>query len=341
MVKIKKKETDTVANIVQSISYGTGLICAKVSNLGKVTKTKEWKDVASKTQSIVKNVERSVTDSIADLKESFDEGVKSIVQEGQEQKASKAKAKKKEEVDNEEAEIVTEEKEISVEKQEISLQEEKIAVQKEEVVFKEEEIAGQKEEVAVEKQEIIAQEKKEAELSPLPSELAPVHGEEIEGELMEEDAPKKKVASSKTKKDHEVKSDPSEFTIGEFKKDGKDPKGLMGSIRKNKPEISLGSTDPLEWLNELLASGEDGQPLKYDIKKTPEIKEAKEAFENASEAEKAHALIKLNRLILEQAYPLKCPKIQTGEAPKKTEKPKADKTKSKRSKGSDSGLNLN
>ena len=65
------------------------------------------------------------------------------------------------------------------------------------------------------------------------------------------------------------------------------------------------------------------------------------AFEGASGAEKIEKLIKLNRLILEQAYPLKCPKMQIKEPKKKTGKTKADKTKSKRSKGSDSGLNLN
>ena len=115
----------------------------------------------------------------------------------------------------------------------------------------------------------------------------------------------------------------------------------MGSIKKNKPEISLMATDPLEWLNELLANGDNGQPLKYDIQETSEIKEAKEAFDGAEGEEKVQELIKLNRLILEQAYPLKCPKIQLGEAHKKTVKSKTDKTKSKHSKSSDSGLNMN
>jgi len=214
------------------------------------------------------------------------------------------------------------------------------------LVAEEEKTVEQEQEAVQEEQEIIVQEKeaeavevKEAEAySSLPNELEPESGEDIDDEdlMDEEESPKKKEASAKKKKKTEVKSElpveanEAEFTMKEFKKDGKDPKGLMGSIRRNKPEISLTSSDPLEWLNELLSSGDNGQPLKYDIQVTEEIKEAREAFEAAAGAEKIQKLIKLNRLILEQAYPLKCPKLQT-------EEPR----KNKRSKSTDNELNMN
>ena len=168
----------------------------------------------------------------------------------------------------------------------------------------------------------MAQEVKEVEAyPPLQGELEPTGDGIDDGEdlMDEEESPKKKEVPAKKKKKDELKADllveanDFEFTMKEFKKDGKEPKSLMGSIKRNKSEISLGASDPLEWLNELLATGENGQPLKYDVHVTEEISEAREAFEAASGSEKTQALIKLNRLILEQAYPLKCPKMQIEE----------------------------
>jgi hypothetical protein len=49
--------------------------------------------------------------------------------------------------------------------------------------------------------------------------------------------------------------------------------------------------------------------LQYnEIQESPEIQKAREEFANASESEKGRKLVNLNRLILEVAYPLKCPK---------------------------------
>ena len=323
MARLKKKDTDPVANIVQSISYGTGLICAKVTNLGKVTQTKEWKEVVSATQGVVKSAGTAMKNSITEMRESFDEGVDSIVKEENKFKTKSSASKKKEDD----------------------------GIQDVEVIVKEENAEVKEQELAVKEEEVVPQEAKEDQVAPLPNELEPVGTtEDTHEELMdEEEHPKPKTSASKSNKKVakvsfkaiEHLDNPSEFTVGEFKKDGKDPKGLMGSIKKNKPEISLMATDPLEWLNELLANGDNGQPLKYDIQETSEIKEAKEVFEGAEGEEKVQELIKLNRLILEQAYPLKCPKIQLGETHKKTVKAKIDKTKSKHSKSSDSGLNMN
>ena len=281
MARLKKKDTDPVANIVQSISYGTGLICAKVTNLGKVTKTKEWRDVVSATQGVVKSAGTAMKNSITEMRESFDEGVDSIVKEENKFKTKSSASKKKE--DDGIQDVIVKEEKAEVKEQEVEVKEEKI----------------------VEKQEeVIAPEAKEDQVVPLPNELEPVETtEDTHEELMDEQVhPKGKTPSSKSNKkiakisfkNFEPLDNPSEFTVGEFKKDGKDPKGLMGSIKKNKPEISLMATDPLEWLNELLANGDNGQPLKYDIQETSEIKEAKEAFEGAVGEEKVQELIKLN-----------------------------------------------
>jgi len=336
MASIKKKETGPISDIVKSISYGTGLICAKVTHLGRVTKTKEWKDVFSTTQGIVKNAGKAVKDSITEMKESFDEGVESIVDEANDSIPLKPKVRKKEVDDIQDLEAVVKEQKVESPEEKVETREEEVTAQDKEVVLQEEEIIAQK-------QEAVIQEVKENEAyPPLPAEIEPAEVVEIHEELMdEEDEPKEKSTPPKPKKkitkavfeNKELLGNPSEFTIGEFKKDGKDPKSLMGSIKKNKPEISLNSADPLDWLNELLASGDNGQPLKYDIQETPEICQAKEAFEGSAGEEKIQQLIKLNRLILEQAYPLKCPKIQIEDS-------KQDK-KTKRSKDSDSGLNLN
>ncbi len=344
MVKLKKNETDAVTNIVQSISYGTGLICAKVSNLGKVTKTKEWIGAMSKTKGIVKNVEKTVMDSVADMKESFDEGVKSIV---------------KDEIDAPEAEVV-------VKKEKIIIEEEKIIVEEDRVFIKEE---------TVEIHEIAPQEAHDVPtsepvdlLEDAPSKpakkVAKIHIEQENAPIVDE---AKTELSRKilTKIDYA-----SLFSMEEFKKEGKDPQDLIDSIHKNKPEIYISAPGPVEWLNSLLNQGVAELPLKYDIKETKEIKEAKAAFEAALEVEKTECMIKLNRLILEQAYPLKCPKLpitEIKEEPKEeskevlkeerkpeaqVEKPKveskkqikkskAEKKKSKHAKGSDSALNLN
>ena len=297
MVRNKKKETDPVSEVVKSISYGTGLICAKVKNFGKVTKTKEWKEAISKTHDLVKNAGDTVNNSITEFKESFDEGVKSIVEE---EEAGQ-------EVEVKEGAVAPEEK--------------------------------------VESSEV-----KEAEVVPLPNELEPADIEDIDEDLMdEEEVPKKKVVSSKPKK-KEVKSviiyqaplaNFSEFSYEEFKKEGKEPQDLIDAIHKNKPEIYIEAPGPVEWLNILLSQGVSGLPLQYEIQETPEIKQAKEAFEGAPEPEKKQQMMKLNRLILEQAYPFKCPKVQIVEPQEEVLEPKADKVKSRRPKNTDSGLNMN
>jgi len=316
LARIKKKNTDPVSDIVQSISYGTGLLCAKVSNLGKVAaQNKEWNEVVSTTQGIVKTAGDSVKNSISELKESFDEGVKSIVDEANESRPPKSRAAKEEDDKIQDVEVIIKEEKTET-------------VTEQEVVVHQADI----QEGITETPPVV----------PLPDELEGAPIEDHDEELMdEEEKPKEKALNPKSKKKTAkvvfVQSEPvvrnsSEFTIAEFKKDGKDPKGLIGSIRRNKPEISLASADPLEWLNELLATGDNGQPLKYDIQETPEIAGAKEVFEKAEGAGKTQALIRLNRLILEQAYPLKCPKIPAEEESKSTHR---------RPKDEDSGINLN
>ena len=119
--------------------------------------------------------------------------------------------------------------------------------------------------------------------------------------------------------------------MAEFKKEGKDPQDLIDAIHKNKPEIDIAASGPIQWLNELLRQGISGLPLKYDIKDTPETKEARGAFEDAADDDKPQELIKLNRSILEQVYSSKCPKSQVDES----------KPKPRRSKSPDSGMNLN
>ena len=341
MARTKKNETGPVADIVKSISYGTGLICAKVTHLGK---TKEWKDAVSTTQDIVKNAGDAIKNNINEMKESFDEGVESIVDEANDTAPVKPRSRQKEDAEIEEVQV--EEVEVVAKKEEpLTVNEEQELVQEaqEEIVTaRDEEVIETEQEHLEQNKEAVVQDVKEVEAyPPLPAELEGAEIGEIDEDLMndEDEAPKEKPQAAKAKKkvakvnldSEESLDNPYMFTVAEFKKDGKDPKGLMGSIKKNKPEISLTATDPLEWLNELLSSGDNGQPLKYDIQETPEIEEAYEAYETAEGSQRIQKLIQLNRLILEQAYPLKCPKIQAEEM----------KPKSRRSKSTDDGINLN
>ncbi|MBF0531993.1 MAG: hypothetical protein HQL23_02730 [Candidatus Omnitrophica bacterium] len=77
MTKEKKSEPNLVSDIVKSISWGTGLLCGKVTNLGQIVKTKELSKMVKKTGAAVKA-------GIADMKESFEEGVKSLSEDGSE-----------------------------------------------------------------------------------------------------------------------------------------------------------------------------------------------------------------------------------------------------------------
>ena len=174
MARLKKKDTDPVANIVQSISYGTGLICAKVTNLGKVTQTKEWKEVVSATQGVVKSAGTAMKNSITEMRESFDEGVDSIVKEENKFKTKSSASKKKEDD----------------------------GIQDVEVIVKEENAEVKEQELAVKEEEVVPQEAKEDQVAPLPNELEPVGTtEDTHEELMdEEDHPKGKTPSSKSNK---------------------------------------------------------------------------------------------------------------------------------------------
>lgn len=74
MTKEKKQEQNAGSEIMKSIFYGTGLLCGKVTGLGKAVKTKEF-------SSMVKKAGKSVKASLDDMKESFEEGVKSLADE--------------------------------------------------------------------------------------------------------------------------------------------------------------------------------------------------------------------------------------------------------------------
>ncbi|MBF0521938.1 MAG: hypothetical protein HQL24_02660 [Candidatus Omnitrophica bacterium] len=100
MTKEKKIEQDAVANILKSISYQTGSFFGKITSLGKNAKT-----------------------SLADMKESFDEGVQSLaeeemdpapvnveVKEAKEKKVRKGKRAKKEQESLKEEKVEAEEK---------------------------------------------------------------------------------------------------------------------------------------------------------------------------------------------------------------------------------------
>ncbi|MBF0489274.1 MAG: hypothetical protein HQL15_01470 [Candidatus Omnitrophica bacterium] len=324
MVKIKKK-TDPITNIVQGISYGTGLICAKVKNLGKVTKSKEWKETVSKTEDMFKHTGDSIKKSFCEMSESFEEGVQSIAEGAQHAKKARhaVHSNKKLEVKDEESSLVEEVKPVAAPAKKRGRPFAKKTV--EAVVDAKEEIKEikKKKPVAVKApvmKKVVQEAPQETEEVLLEAPVVKEPKEEvIETSPVIENQEALVVEEKPLLTDQEITA--FSFSIEEFKKDGRNPQELIDAIHKNKPEIYIEAPGPMEWLNELLSKGDSGQPLQYSIEETPEIQEAREAFETASDKDKTQKLIKLNRLTLERAYPLKCPKNQILESEQEVEKP--------------------
>ena len=289
MVKDKKNKKDPmVASIVKGISYGTGLLCGKVSKVGKFSGSKKWEKVLAKTKGIVEGAGKKVQDGLTEMKESFDEGVQSIAEDEGKVKTCRG-THEQEPID------------MGSQKQEpIDI------LSSEPLTVKPKRARSKK---AVKK----AVKKAEDAQAPEPAEIVEASAGVAADGPQEQEQPR-----AETKEESVVqRTYPAEFFIDEFKKEGKDPQDLIDSICKNKPGIYIEAKGPVEWLNKLLVQGESGGSLHYDIQDAAEITGAREGLDSASQEEKAERAVHLNRLILEAAYPLKCPKTQAGaDAPK-------------------------
>ncbi len=93
MVKGKNNEF-SVKSIMKTVSYGTGLVCKKVTGLNKkVTRTKAWKEmvagtkevcetVGEKVDVVLEKVVSSVEKSTQDIGASFQAGMESVTERG-------------------------------------------------------------------------------------------------------------------------------------------------------------------------------------------------------------------------------------------------------------------
>ncbi|MBF0494893.1 MAG: hypothetical protein HQL28_07200, partial [Candidatus Omnitrophica bacterium] len=96
----EKNEKNVAGKILKNVSYGTGIFCRKVMEIGKVTETKKWKEVSKsaehlcgtigeKTKDAFEKVKKTVDQSVEDIKESFEEGMESLGAKGEEKKETK------------------------------------------------------------------------------------------------------------------------------------------------------------------------------------------------------------------------------------------------------------
>ncbi|HBR14151.1 MAG TPA: hypothetical protein DD723_01220 [Candidatus Omnitrophica bacterium] len=106
MTKEKSKKA-VGKNFMKSVAYGTGTLCRKVMGLGKVAKTKPWKEMVSVTQElcetvgekagdVFQKVEKTVKKSTKDMGESFKAGMESVETGHAESKTRKESQEKKE-----------------------------------------------------------------------------------------------------------------------------------------------------------------------------------------------------------------------------------------------------
>ena len=86
------EKTGLVGKVLKTVSFKAGVLCRKASQVGKVTENKSWKAVAEETKDIVQNVEKktevvlkkagqTVKANLDGIKESFEEGMKSLSHE--------------------------------------------------------------------------------------------------------------------------------------------------------------------------------------------------------------------------------------------------------------------
>lgn len=103
MVKAKNKK-GIVKSILKTVSYDTGLVLRKASQIGKITETEPWEKMVSGTQElcqtvgdrtkvILQKVNRNVKKNVGDMKESFVEGMESVQSPCPDKKEDKFKAK--------------------------------------------------------------------------------------------------------------------------------------------------------------------------------------------------------------------------------------------------------
>lgn len=85
----KKKTTSTKGNIITTVTYGTGALCRKVTQLSKIAETKPFQQVVSgtgefcktltgKTKDVLVKGGKALKKNVAAMQESFKEGMASV-----------------------------------------------------------------------------------------------------------------------------------------------------------------------------------------------------------------------------------------------------------------------
>jgi hypothetical protein len=97
MVK-RESNKGALKGILEQVSYGTGVLCRKAANLGKITETKQWEKLSSGTQKLygtvgdkTKDVFKKMEKNVHELEESFKEGMRSVSDEAVNPSDSKPK----------------------------------------------------------------------------------------------------------------------------------------------------------------------------------------------------------------------------------------------------------